>query len=142
MNKSGIVNICFTIFGITMLLTLTMIYMLYFQVGIIKNRIKEELYYALMNGQVALEREDLAVNVYSVDKNKLEQILNVWLKETVKFKFNVEEVKINELLTNTNKNEFTLKVELIVSFLPIVKISDKASVKINDEITISLLNLK
>jgi len=142
MSKAGIVNIWLTFMGIAMILFLTMIYMLYFQIGVIKNSVKQELYYALMNGQVSLDKEELAFSSYIIDKNVLEEILNLWVKETAKTKINVDEIKINELLTNTSNNNVTLKIELIVSFAPIVKISDKVTVKINDEIDLSLLKLE
>ena len=142
MSKSGIINIFMLIFGIAMILFLTMMYILYFQVGNIKNSVKEELYFVLMNGQVSLDKEELAFSNYTVDKNKLEEILNLWVKETAKTKINVNEIKIDELLTNTSNNNVTLKVDISVSFVPIVKISDKAIIKINDEIDLSLLKLK
>ena len=142
MNKFGITNIWITFLGIAMILFLTMIYTLYFQVGVIKNSVKQELYYALMNGQVSLDKDELAFSSYIVDKNKLEEMLNLWVKETSKTKVNVSEIKINKLLTNTSNNNITLKIELLVSFAPIAKISDKAIVKINDEIDLSLLKLK
>jgi len=142
MDKYGITNIWLTFLGVAMILLLTIIYMLYFQVGVIKNSVKEEIYYALMNGQVSLDKEELAFGSYIIDKNKLGEILNLWIKETANTKVNVNEIKINELLTNTSNNNVTLKIELVVSFTPIVKISDKAIVKINDEIDLSLLKLK
>lgn len=142
MSKSGITNIWITFLGISMILFLTLIYMLYFQVGVIKNSVKEELYYALMNGQVSLDKDELAFNSYIINKNKLEEVLNLWVKETAKTKVNVNEIKINNLLTNTKRNNVTLKIELVVSFTPIVKISDKAIVKIDDEIDLSLLKLE
>ena len=64
------------------------------------------------------------------------------VKETAKAKINVTEIKINELLTNKSNNKVTLEIELLVSFVPIVKVSDKAKVKINEEIDLSLLKLK
>lgn len=142
MSKYGITNIWLTFLGIAMILFLTMIYMLYFQVGTIKNSVKSELYYALMNGQVSLDKEELAFSSYNVDKNKLEEILNLWVKQTANTKINVDEIKINELLTNTNNNNVILKIEIVVLFTPIVKISDKAAVKVNEKIDLSLLKLK
>lgn len=142
MNKAGIINIYITFLGIMLILLLTMVYMIYFQVGIIKNNVKEELFYALMNGQVALNKEELALNSYVINKDKLEENLNLWVKETAKSKINVNEIKINELLTNTSNNKVTLKIELLIYFKPIVKLSDKVAIKIEDEIDMSLLQLK
>lgn len=142
MSKAGMTNVCIMFVGIALILFFTMIYMLYFQVGIIKNRIKEELFYALMNGQVSLNKQELAYRNYEINKNKLEENLNTWAKEIAKTKINVDEIKISELLTNISKTKATLKIELLVKFTPIVKISDKVTVKINDEIDLSLLKLK
>lgn len=142
MNKKGMTNIWIMFLGITMILLFTLIYMLYFQVGVIKNSIREEVFYALMNGQVSLNKEELAFNNYEIDKNKLNDVLNLWVKETAKTKINVTEIKINELLTNKGNDKVTLEIELLVSFIPIVKVSDKAKIKINEEIDLSLLKLK
>lgn len=142
MNKVGIINIWLTFLGILMILFLTMIYMLYFQVGVIKNSVKEELYYALMNGQVSLDKEELAYSNYFIDKNKLEENLNLWVKETAKTKININQIKINKLLTNTSNHNVKLNIELLVSFNPIIKVGNNAMVKISDEIEISLLKLK
>lgn len=142
MNKKGMTNIWIMFLGITMIILFTLIYMLYFQVGVIKNSIRQEVFYALMNGQVSLNKEELAFNSYEIDKNKLNDILNLWIKETAKTKINVTEIKINDLLTNNSNDKVTLKIELLVSFIPIVKVSDKAKVKINEEIDLSLLKFK
>lgn len=142
MNKKGMTNIWLMFLGITMILIFTLIYMLYFQVGVIKNSIREELFYALMNCQVSLNKEELAYNSYELDINKLNDNLDLWVKETAKTKINVTEIKINNLLTNKSKDKVTLKIELLVSFKPIIKISDKATIKINEEIDLALLRLK
>lgn len=142
MNKMGIINTCIMFVGIAMIILFTFIYMLYFQVGVIKNSIKDEVFYALMNMQVAFDKEELALGNYVINKNKLEETLNLWVKETAKSKINVDEIIIKQLLTNTSNKTTTLKIELLVKFTPLVNISDKVSIKINDEIDISLLKLK
>ena len=48
------------VFGIVIILVLTFVYMLYFQVGNITSNVKEEVYYALMNTKLELDKEDLS----------------------------------------------------------------------------------
>ena len=142
MDKSGIINIWLTFLAVVIILFLTIIYLLYFQVGLIKNSIKEELYYALMNGQVFLYKDELVYSNYFIDKNKLEENLNLWVKETAKTKININEIKINNLQTNTENSKLKLTIELIVSFKPIITLNNNIKVKINDEIEIRVLELK
>lgn len=142
MSKKGTTNICIMFAGILMIIFFTMTYMLFFQVGIIKNSVKEELFYALMNTQVSLDKEELAYGNYVINKNKLEETLDMWVEETAKSKINVTQIIVKELLTNTSNNNMTIKIELLVTFKPIIKLRDKVSIKIYDDIDLSLLKLK
>ncbi len=137
--KNGLINVCLMFFGIAMILTLTYAYLLYFQVGNITRNIKQELYYALMNSKLELNKQELSYGTFSLDEIKLEKRLNDWTNEVKEMLINVEKVEIDELLTNTSVNNAMLKVKLKVTFRPIVKIRDKLSFYIQDEIDLRLL---
>ena len=137
--KNGFINICLMFFGITMILTLTYAYMLYFQVGNITKNIKQELYYSLMNSKLVLNKEELSYGAFDIDEIKLEKRLEDWAREVNKTLINVEKVEIEEMLTNISTDKAILKVKLKVTFSPIVKIRDKLSFYIQDEIDLKLL---
>lgn len=137
--KNGFINICLMFFGIAMILTLTYAYILYFQVGNITKNIKQELYYSLMNSKLVLNKEELSYGAFDIDEIKLEKRLEDWAREVNKTLINVEKVEIEEMLTNISTNKAILKVKLKVTFSPIVKIRDKLSFYIQDEIDLKLL---
>ena len=137
--KRGLINICFIFFGIIVIFVLTFTYILYFQVGNITKNIKEELYYAIMNSRLELDKEELSYSKFSVDKLKLEDRLNIW-KENVKDELiQVERIDIEELLTNIVIDKAITKVKLKVTFIPLVKVRCKLSFYVEDEISIKLL---
>lgn len=137
--KNGIINICFMFFGIILIFVLTFTYMLYFQVGNITKNIKEELYYALMNSRLELDKEELSYSNFRIDEFKLEDRLNRWKDEVKNDLIQVEKIEIDKLLTNIVIDKAIIKVKLKVTFIPLVKVRDKLGFNIEDEISIKLL---
>ena len=137
--KKGIINICFMLFGIVIIFVLTFVYMLYFQVGNIDSNIKEELYYALMNTKLELDKEDLSYANFNVDTIKLDERLNEWAIDTKNSQINVNKIEVEELETKEYLDKFVVKVKLKVTFIPLVKIQEKLSFYIEDEIDLKLL---
>ena len=137
--KKGIINICFMVFGIVIILVLTFVYMLYFQVGNITSNVKEELYYALMNTKLELDKEDLSYANFNVDSIKLDERLNDWARDTQNTQINVDKIEVEELETRAYVDKFTVKVKLKVTFIPLVKVQEKLSFYIEDEIDLKLL---
>ena len=137
--KKGIINICFILFGIVIIFVLTFVYMLYFQVGNIDSNIKEELYYALMNTKLELDKEDLSYANFNIDTIKLDERLNEWAIDTKNSQINVNKIEVEELETKEYLDKFVVKVKLKVTFIPLVKIQEKLSFYIEDEIDLKLL---
>ena len=126
-------------FGIILIFVLTFTYMLYFQVGNITKNIKEELYYALMNSRLELDKEELSYSNFRIDEFKLEDRLNRWKDEVKNDLIQVEKIEIDKLLTNIVIDKAIIKVKLRVTFIPLVKVRDKLGFNIEDEISIKLL---
>ncbi len=137
--KKGIINICFMVFGIVIIFVLTFVYMLHFQVGNITSNVKEELYYALMNTKLELDKEELAYANFNIDNIKLDERLNKWAKDTKDTQINVDKIEIEELQSMEYSDKATVKVKLKVTFIPLVKIREKLSFYIEDEIDLKLL---
>lgn len=127
------------LFGIVIIFVLTFVYMLYFQVGNIDSNIKEELYYALMNTKLELDKEDLSYANFNVDTIKLDERLNEWAIDTKNAQINVNKIEVEELETKEYLDKFVVKVKLKVTFIPLVKIQEKLSFYIEDEIDLKLL---
>lgn len=140
--KKGLINICFMFFGIVIIFLLTFTYMLYFQVGNITKNIKSELYYELMNGKLELDKDDLSYADFNIDKIGLENRLKEWTENIKEKQINLDKIEIEELLTNITSDRTTLSVKLKVTFVPLIKIRDKLSFYIHDEIDLKLLEYK
>jgi hypothetical protein len=140
--KNGIINISFMLFGIIIIFVLTYMYVLYFQVGSISKNIKSELYYILMECKLELSKDDLAYANFKMDKSKIETRIYKWAENTRKSQINVKNIEIEELLTNIMQDRVTLKVKLKITFSPVIKIRDKLSFYIKDEIVLKLLKYK
>ena len=137
--KRGIISICFMFFGIILIFVLTFTYMIYFQVGNITKNVKSELYYALMNSRLELDKEELSYSNFNIDKLKLADRLNEWKEDIKNNLIQVERIDIEELLTNIVIDKAIIKVKLKITFVPLVKVRDKLSFYIEDEISIKLL---
>ncbi|MBR6613990.1 MAG: hypothetical protein IKK84_04410 [Clostridia bacterium] len=137
--KKGIINICLMFFGIIIIFILTFTYILYFQVGTITKNIKEDLYYTLMNGILDLDKEELSYAKYSIDNFSLEKRLNKWAEETAKRELNVQNIEIEEIVTDMLSDRAKIKVNLKVTFIPLIKIREKLSFYLQDEIDLMLL---
>ena len=127
------------LFGIVIIFVLTFVYMLYFQVGNIDSNIKEELYYALMNTKLELDKEDLSYANFNVDTIKLDERLNEWAIDTKNAQINVNKIEVEELETKEYLDKFVVKVKLKVTFIPLIKVQEKLSFYIEDEIDLKLL---
>ncbi len=140
--KKGIINICFMFFGIILIFILTFVYILHFQVGTIIKNIKSDLYYTLMDGILELDKEELSYSKYSVNNYELEKRLEKWTDEIARKEINVKNVEIKEILTDMLTDKAKIKVKLKVTFMPLVKIRDKLSFYLEDEIDLMLLKYK
>ncbi len=137
--KKGIINICFIFFGIIIILIITFVYILYFQVGTITKHIKSELYYTLMNGVIELDKEELSYSKYNINNFELEKRLEKWADEIAKGKMNVQRVEIVEVLTDALVDMAKIKVKLKVTFVPLIKIRGELTFDLQDEIDLMLL---
>ena len=137
--KKGIINISLMVFGIIIIFIFTYVYIIYFQVANISKNIKSELYYILMECKLELNEEDLAYANFKMDKTKIESRIYKWAENAKKAQINVKKIEVKELLTNIMQDRVTLKVKLKITFSPIIKIRDKLSLYIQEEITLKLL---
>ena len=74
-----------------------------------------------------------------MDSIKLDDRLNKWAKDTKNTQINVDKIEVEELETRAYVDKFTVKVKLKVMFVPLVKVQQKLSFYIEDEIDLKLL---
>lgn len=141
MNKKGFVNICISLGVVIIIVILISVFLIYFQVNVLISEIRQELYYELQNGMLAIEKDELALNSYLIDNKKLTEQINNWIQTSGKSKLNVIDIKIKEITTNNKNKKATFKVKLTVTFKPIINIKQVASIDITNDIDLSLLKL-
>lgn len=141
MNKKGFVNICISLGVVIVIVILISVFLIYFQVNVLISEIRQELYYELQNGMLAIEKDELALNSYLIDNKKLTEQINNWIQTSGKSKLNVIDIKIKEITTNNKNKKATFKVKLTVAFKPIINIKQVASIDITNDIDLSLLKL-
>ena len=141
MNKKGFVNICISLGVVIILVILISIFLIYFQVNVLISEIRQELYYELQNGMLAIEKDELALSNYLIDNKKLTEQINNWIQTSAKSKLNVKDIKIKEITTNKTNKKATFKIKLTVTFKPIINIRQLASIDITNDIDLALLKL-
>ena len=139
MMKKGLLNISIMFFGITIIFIITFVYLMYFQVGILTEEIKNEVYYILMDTNVELNKKDLPYNKFTLNELELENRLDMSLLKLKNKKMKVTNIKVEELLTNINNDNVIIELTLKVTFEPLIKIKNELSFKITDRIKLNLL---
>lgn len=152
-NKKGELIIVFAILIATVLiLVLGVVSIQYFQINNTLTDIKSNLFYICQNAVIAYEN-DLALDVYSVNSNKLKNIVGELLIKTyVNSRKDIVNITTDEVYIVTNESECMshsngiyktpfIHIKITVEFNPVLKLDGLAKRKINihQDVKLSLM---
>ena len=139
LKKQGSVFIAVGI--VVLVIVFTAIFLVYYQVNIIVETVRQDLFYAANNAIVSFDVQDLAYKKYTVDvegtKEIIEELLN---KNYTNNESGITKITIKDLEVVGN-DKVDLKLQVKVNFNTVINIlgKDEHSLTMKENIKISLL---
>lgn len=152
-EKRGAVNIFIPLGIVIIMIVLFSIFLTYYQVTVIINGIKQDLFYILQNSIIGCEQEGLKLGEYIPNNVQIyNAIESVITKNYIKEKSSIIDMKIEELnfITNSEEasvhtngriNESMVHVRIKIKFKPIIKFENKEvyDVILHEDVKVSFL---
>lgn len=141
MKKSGNIFILVGIVIIVVIFASTVL--LYFQINIITENIRHDLFYAASSSRISFDVQDLAYRKYTINKEITKEVIeDILNKNYIKTGGSVTKLEITRLDIEEINNKVNLKIQLKVTFKSVINIDSKAehSFKMNEEIKIYLMD--
>lgn len=140
-RKNGNVFISIGILILIMIVAISML--LYYQVNIIAESIRKDLFYAANTAILAFNTEELSYRRYNINKEKTKQIMQEILNENyTKPRSSIANIKILYLDIKHTEDNANIAVEIEVAFKAVVNLIGKNdyTFKMKEDVNISLLN--
>lgn len=146
MNRRAKQGNVFIFVGIVVLMIILFVtFIVYYQVNIIAESIRKDLFYASKDAILAFNIQELSYGKYMVDTNKSKEVIEYILnKNYVSDNSSVTKIKIMDIKINTTTSDVVIKVEIKVKFKSIINISGEYEheFKMKENIKISLMNYR
>jgi len=137
-NKQG--NMIIAVGLIVLVLIFAVTFLLYYQVNIITESIRQDLFYVSNSSLLSFDTSDLAYGKYTVDENKTKEIIEYLLNKNYQ-SGSVKEIKITNLDVTYEQDKVRLDAEIKVKFESIITIGGKNEheFKMKEKVKIALL---
>ena len=114
--------------------------MLYYQLNIITENIRQDLFYVSNSSLLSFDTSDLAYGKYTVDTNKTKEIMEYLLNKNYQ-NSSVKEIKITNLDITCEQDKVKLDTEIKVKFKSVITIGGKNEheFKMKEQVKIALL---
>ena len=135
-------NIFISIGLFALVVAFTTIFLVYYQVNIIVQTVRQDLYYASNNAILSFDVQDLSYRKYTVNmaqaKETIESLLN---KNYTQSGGSIKKIQITNLDTKYEQDKVNLDVEVQVTFRSVINLvgENEHKFKLNENIKISLL---
>jgi len=125
---------------IVLVLIFAVTFLLYYQVNIITESIRQDLFYVSNSSLLSFDTSDLAYGKYTVDENKTKEIIEYLLNKNYQ-SGSVKEIKITNLDVTYEQDKVRLDAEIKVKFESIITIGGKNEheFKMKEKVKIALL---
>ena len=137
-NKQG--NMVIAVGLIVLVLIFAVTFLLYYQVNIITESIRGDLFYVSNSSLLSFDTSDLAYGKYTVNENKTKEIMEYLLNKNYQ-NSSVTEIKITNLDITYEKDRVRLDTEIKVKFKSVITIGGKNehTFKMKEQVKIALL---
>jgi len=137
-NKQG--NMVIAVGLIVLVLIFEVTFLLYYQVNIITESIRQDLFYVSNSSLLSFDTSDLAYGKYTVDENKTKEIMEYLLNKNYQ-NGSVKEIKITKLDVTYEQDKVRLDTEIRVEFRSVITIGGKNGheFKMKEQVKIALL---
>lgn len=125
---------------IVLVLIFAVTFLLYYQINIITESIRQDLFYVSNSSLLSFDTFDLAYGKYTVDVNKTKEIMEYLLNKNYQ-NGSVKDIKITNLDVTYEKDKVRLDTEIKVKFESVVIIGgkDEHELKMKEQVKIALL---
>ena len=141
LKKQG--NVFIPIGLVVLVIIFASIVLVYYQINIITENIRKDLYYASTSAILSFDLQDLSYKKYTVDETKTKQVIEYLLnKNYTETKGSITEIKVSDLKINYLKDYVNLDVGIKVKFNSVINIMGKNEheFKMNENIKIALMD--
>lgn len=137
-NKQG--NMVIAVGLIVLVLIFAVTFLLYYQINIITESIRQDLFYVSNSSLLSFDRSDLAYGKYTVDVNKTKEIMEDLLNKNYQ-NGSVKEIKITNLDVTYGQDKVKLDTEIKVKFRSVITIggNNEHEFKMKEQVKIALL---
>ncbi len=137
-NKQG--NMVISVGLIVLVLIFAVTFLLYYQVNIITESIRQDLFYVSNSSLLSFDTSDLAYGKYTVDENKTKEIMEYLLNKNYQ-NGSVKEIKITNLDITYEQDKVKLDTKIKVKFKSVITIGGKNEheFKMKEQVKIALL---
>ena len=135
--KKGNIEVFFiTILFMILIISISVIYILYIQINTYIYPIKQDVFYIVQNSYMSLNKEKLSYYEYDVDVEELNQRIKNLIE------LNYDNVEIEKINYNGDLNK--IEVTILVNFNPILLTNQIGNVnlRINDTIKLKMMEVK
>ncbi len=142
-RKQG--NVFIPIGIIVLVIIFATVFLVQYQLNIIIENVRHDLFYASNNAILSFDLQDLAYKKYTIDKNQTKQIIEYILnKNYTETKGSITKIRVLDLKITNKLDKVNIKTQVEVTFNSVINVAGKNehSFKMNDEINISLLEYK
>lgn len=135
--KKGNIEVFFiTILFMIMIISISVMYILYIQINTYIYPIKQDVFYIVQNSYMSLNKEKLSYYEYDVDAEELNQRIKNLIE------LNYDNVEIEKINYNGDLNK--IEVTVLVNFKPVLLTNQIGNInlKINDTIKLKMMEVK
>ena len=137
-NKQG--NMVIAVGLMVLILIFAVAFLLYYQINIITESIRQDLFYVSNSSLLSFDTSDLSYGKYTVDENKTKEMMEYLLNRNYQ-NGSVKEIRITNLDIIYEQDKVRLDTEIKVKFKSVVTISgkDEHEFKMKEQVKIALL---
>lgn len=141
LKKQG--NVFISIGIVVFVIIFTATFYIYYQVNIITENIRQDLFYAANDAILSFDLQDLAYKKYTVDENKTKEVIEYILnKNYTESDGSIIEIKVTDLDVIYGQDGVKLDTQIQVTFKTVINLlgENEHSFKMNENIKIALMD--
>lgn len=135
--KKGNIEVFFiTILFMILIISISVIYILYIQINTYIYPIKQDVFYIVQNSYMSLNKEKLSYYEYDVDVEELNQRIKNLIE------LNYDNVEIEKINYNVDLNKIEITISVNIKPILLTNQIGNINLKINDTIKLKMMEVK
>lgn len=138
-------NVFISVGLIVLVIIFVVTFLVYYQVNIITDNVRQDLFYASNNAILSFDTQDLSYKKYTVDENKTKKVIEYLLnKNYTETEGSITKIEITDLDIIYEQDKVRLDTQVQVTFKSVINLAgeNEHSFEMNENIKIALLDYK